>query len=123
MKRNILITATVLVVAVSGFLAWRNYHTGCCSTSCNSTSDNYNTKMSMVCELSCAAKDVDESKLVAQSIAKAGDFTKCPISGVAFLVNDQSSKINHNGKSVFTCCETCAEIFTKSPDEYSSNIH
>ena len=125
MKRNILITATVLVVAVGGFLAWRNYHTGCCSGSigCTSTSGNYNTKMSMVCELSCAAKDVDESKLVAQSTAKAGDFTKCPISGVAFLVKDQSSKISHNGKSVFTCCETCAEIFSKSPGEYASNIH
>jgi YHS domain-containing protein len=79
--------------------------------------------MSMVCELSCAAENVDASKLTAQSKAKAGDFTKCPVSGVAFLVNDQSSQISQNGKSVFTCCETCAEIFTKAPDEYVANIH
>ena len=77
----------------------------------------------MVCELSCAAENVDELKLVAQSKAKAGDYTKCPISGVVFLVNDHGSQISHNGKSAFTCCETCAEIFSKSPEEYASNLY
>ena len=110
---------------MGGFFAFQNYQTGCCFSGmgCSSTSGKYNTKMSMVCELSCAAKDVDKSKLVSQSEAKAGDITNCPISGVAFLVNDQSGKVSHNGKSAFTCCETCAEIFSKSPDEYASNMH
>lgn len=114
MKKTIFIISSVFLIAFTGYFIRKST----CHDSCD-----YNNKMSMVCEFSCAAKDVDDSKVVAQSKAKIGDYTKCPISGVVFNVTEQSSKISYAGKTAFTCCSTCAEIFNKSPQEYASNMN
>ena len=130
MKKTTIIIATTLVVAVGSFLVWRNYNqniSDCCKTSCDKScekkSGSYNTKMSLVCEYSCAAKNVDESIVVSQSKSKVGDYTKCPVSGVVFLITDKSNKINVRDKTAFTCCTTCTEIFNKSPVDYKANIN
>ena len=114
MKRTIIIISSTLLVAFAGFIVWKST----CSKLCD-----YNNKMSVVCEYSCAAKDVDPSKVVAQSLAKIGNYTKCPISGVVFSITDESSKVNYKGKTAFICCATCSQLFDQSPAEYVSNIN
>lgn len=77
--------------------------------------------MSMVCERSCAAKvDVDESCLVAQPGAKAGDLARCPVSGVVFLVHEDQSGLTIDGKTYVTCCETCVAKLRKDPGRFLS---
>jgi len=114
MKKTVLIISATLLVTFVAFFVWKS--------TCNSSCD-YNNKMSVVCEFSCASNDVEPSKIIAQSKAKIGDYTKCPISGVVFNVTEESSKISYEGKSAFTCCATCAQIFNQSPAEYVSNIN
>ena len=117
MKKIAVISVITLAVAVSGFLVWRNFF------SCGNHSCNYNLKMSLVCEHACAAKNADSKKIVSQANAKTGDYTKCPVSGVIFLVKEDNSKVSYGSKAAFTCCETCAQIFNNSPEEYAANIN
>jgi|SRR5688572_2159375 len=113
--KKIFIVSSVLLVAVAGYVASMQIFD--CASGCS-----YDSKMSMICEFSCGAKDVEESKVVAQSKAHAGDFTKCPVSGVVFHVTQESTKIQHEGKSAFTCCGTCAELFKAEPAAYVANL-
>ena len=116
MKKIFLISSSTVAVLVVGFFAWQHHH------NCDSAS-GYSNKMSMACELSCSAKDVDPSKLVAQSKAHVGDYTKCPISGVVFQITNESTQITYENKTAYTCCETCSQIFKDSPKEYAANIN
>lgn len=68
------------------------------------------------CELSCATKlAYEENDVIAQPGAKIGDFTRCPVSGVVFVVNDRSSRRQVDGRDVFVCCESCAQRFQLDP--------
>lgn len=116
MKKLLILISSSLLIVVAGFFIWKYNHNF--DSQCG-----YNSKMSMVCEFSCAAKEVDKSKIVAQSKAQIGDCTKCPISGVVFLVSQESKQITYNGKTAFTCCETCAQIFNEFPEKYAANIN
>jgi hypothetical protein len=121
MKKIVAVVA-VLVVAGAGYFWWRSNSSSCCADGC-SASHSYSMKMSMICEHSCAAEGVDKSKAVAQHLAKIGDYTQCPVSGVVFRVTDKSSKIEKGEKTAYTCCETCAGMFNESPDDYLANIN
>ncbi len=116
MKKTLIIVSSTVLVMISGFFVYQHYHN--CGSQCG-----YDSKMSMVCEFSCAAKDADESKVVAQSKAHIGDYTKCPVSGVVIHVTNESPQIHYEGKSAYTCCETCAQIFNESPAKFAANIN
>ena len=43
--------------------------------------------------------------------------TKCVACGKAISDKDKSVKVEHEGKTIYLCCEVCAEKFKKNPDE------
>jgi hypothetical protein len=122
MLKKIVLIAVVIAVALTGYFIWKSYSGSCCADSCAIT-HSYSMKMSMICEQSCAAEGIDKSKAVAQSMAKAGDYTQCPVSGVVFKINEGNTKLEYGEKMAYTCCETCAGIFNEKPADYSENIN
>ena len=50
--------------------------------------------------------------------AKLGDKTKCPASGDEFVVTESSPKVEHEGKTYYFCCPSCAVKFNKDPSHY-----
>ncbi len=114
-----LMAFTLVAVIVLGGFAYKHY-SGC---SGNCEKGSYDTKMSWVCEMSCAAKNYDKSKIVVNSVAKQGDLTKCPISGVVFTVSEQTGTIKYGNNIYHTCCGTCAKMFSDEPSKYASNLN
>ncbi len=43
--------------------------------------------------------------------------TKCVACGKAISDKEKSVKVEHEGKTIYLCCEVCAEKFKKNPDE------
>ncbi|HHT9121649.1 MAG TPA: hypothetical protein ACFYEF_02160 [Candidatus Wunengus sp. YC63] len=43
--------------------------------------------------------------------------TKCVACGKAISDKDKSVKVEHEGKTIYLCCEVCAEKFKKNPGE------
>lgn len=43
--------------------------------------------------------------------------TKCVACGKAISDKEKSVKVEHQGKTIYLCCEVCAEKFKKNPDE------
>ena len=43
--------------------------------------------------------------------------TKCVACGKAISDKDKAVKVEHGGKTVYLCCEGCAEKFKKDPGE------
>jgi YHS domain-containing protein len=64
-----------------------------------------------------------EDQLVSQPGARAGDFTRCPVSKVVFVVDGNKTPArSHEGKPVFFCCEPCADRFSQTPAKYASRL-
>lgn len=63
------------------------------------------------------AVEVEES-LVAPGEAQMGDSTRCPVSGHSFVVDADSPKVEHEGKTYFFCCPGCDEKFLENPAKY-----
>jgi len=125
MKKPIFIAIlVVLVVTVASYGVWNGFIADktCCSGKSCAQEGSYSSKMSFVCEMSCAARDVDPSKVIANSEAKPGDFTQCPVSGVVFSVTESASKISYKGKDYHTCCGTCAGMFAESESDFTANL-
>lgn len=114
-KLFIIIPSLVFLVGVAT-LVWRHY--GNCSGDCH-----YDAKMSWVCEMNCAAKNYDKNKVVANSKAKPGDLTKCPVSGVVFTIVEGSGTIRHNDITYHTCCGTCANMYAEDSVKYATNFN
>lgn len=114
MKKAFIIIGSLAVVLVASFYIWQYQRGGCC---------DFNNKMSVICEFSCAAKDVDESKIKPQATAKTGEFARCPVSGVVFEVNEGSPLVIYEDKSAYTCCQTCEGLFNETPKQFAANIH
>ena len=43
--------------------------------------------------------------------------TKCVACGKAISDKEKSVKVEHEGKTIYLCCEVCAEKFKKNPGE------
>ncbi len=43
--------------------------------------------------------------------------TKCVVCEKAISNKDKSVKVEHEGKTIYLCCEDCAEKFKKNPGE------
>ena len=67
--------------------------------------------MAAICEMSCAAsaESYSAADVVAQPGAKVGDLTRCPVSGVVFLITESHPTYQKNGQTWFTCCGGCME--------------
>ena len=131
MKRLAIIICSVVIFLTGSFVVYNTYvrNKHCTEASYSKedckqkSSGSYSLKMSLVCEHSCAAKEYDPAKVVSESRAEEGDLTKCPVSGVIFKVTNESSQVNYNGKTIYTCCGTCATMFEETPEKYASNIN
>ena len=44
--------------------------------------------------------------------------TKCVACGKAISDKEKAVKVEHEGKTIYLCCEVCAEKFKKNPGEY-----
>lgn len=90
---------------------------------CGKTQAKFDSTMSKVCQMACAAKtDYKESDLVANSKAKAGDLTRCPVSGVVFEVKKENPVVSHLGKRYVVCCNGCKAKFEANPFRFSENL-
>ena len=56
--------------------------------------------------------------LVAPGEAKAGDRTKCPVSGHEFVVTADSPHAEYNGKTYYFCCPDCPNAFAAQPEKF-----
>jgi YHS domain-containing protein len=75
--------------------------------------------MSVMCERACAAKvEYRDDQVVSQPGARPGDLTRCPVSGVVFLVQQENSRHSQRGRTWFTCCETCTAKLRKNPERF-----
>jgi hypothetical protein len=71
------------------------------------------------CQLStsCGASTAPEGVTpVLQPGAKTGDYTRCPVSGAVFMVDDKRQRREVGGRAVFFCCAACARYFDEHAD-------
>lgn len=52
-----------------------------------------------------------------QASASEKAETKCEACGKAITDKDKSVRVEHEGKTIYLCCDVCAEKFKKNPDE------
>jgi YHS domain-containing protein len=58
--------------------------------------------------------------VIMQPGAHEGQRAYCPVSGVVFEVKKGSSHRDVNGKTVYFCCEGCANYFNEHRDAVSA---
>ena len=63
-----------------------------------------------------------EEQVKRQPGAANGDFARCPVSRVVFVVDGAKPTRNVDGKDVYFCCTPCAERFSQAPDQYKSQL-
>lgn len=72
-----------------------------------------------ICQAGCAAQfDYDEADVVAQPGAKVGDLTRCPVSGVVFVVQEDQPRYGSNGQTWYTCCAMCLGKLQEKPSRF-----
>lgn len=72
-----------------------------------------------MCEGACSAPvDADAVTLVAQPGVAAGDYTRCPVSGVVFAVQPDQAHVAYEGAEYYTCCDGCARMLSRDPARY-----
>ncbi len=69
-----------------------------------------------------SAPTTQPSAVKAQTAAspevRAGEATKCPVSGETFTVDAKSPFSMHQGKKIYFCCDKCKAPFEKDPAKY-----
>jgi len=102
-----LISTLIVVIILSG---------------CNSSTNNsFLDRLSVGCEMACSYQgEYEEGDVIKQPEAKLGDLTKCFVSGVVFMVTEDSPIAEHNGKKYYACCQTCSDLFNENPEEFLS---
>jgi hypothetical protein len=63
-----------------------------------------------------------EEQVAHQPGAKKGDFARCPVSRVVFVVDGASPARGHDGKDVYFCCQPCADRFSQAPEKYKGRL-
>lgn len=72
--------------------------------------------LSQMCRFSCAAPEDFASKdVIAQPGAADGKPTRCPVSGVVFVVDEDRPRLQHAGGEYVFCCDLCAKKFAEKP--------
>lgn len=64
-----------------------------------------------------APAEGDEA-IVPPGEAKVGDKTKCLVSEEIFTVEEDSPKVEYEGKTYYLCCPGCAKKFQADPAKY-----
>lgn len=125
MRRIVMLSSLVLLLGATGWAAMRL--TGMCGTSGGTLAaakhgtalGQFDPVMSGVCRFSCATQEaVDEVSLVAQPGARAGDLTRCPVSGVVFAVDQDRPAVHVAAADYVVCCAECAGKLAKEPGNF-----
>ena len=70
------------------------------------------------CAHSCGAgPSVSRADTRVQPGVAVGDLAYCPVSGAVFRVSGASARREVNGRSLYFCCESCANYFSAHRDE------
>ena len=79
----------------------------------------FDPKMSGVCQFACAAPQAyDERDLAPQPGATNGRLTRCPVSGVVFVVDEQRPRVLISPGEYVLCCDGCTKKFKKDPGRF-----
>jgi Cu+-exporting ATPase len=65
------------------------------------------------------AKPAAAGGVKAPGDAKVGDTTTCPVSGEEFVVEANSPKAEHDGKTYYLCCGGCKKKFEADPTKFT----
>lgn len=65
-----------------------------------------------------AAASESDADVVAPGEAKVGDKTRCLVSGHTFTVDEESPKVEYEGKTYYFCCPGCDGKFSADPAKY-----
>jgi YHS domain-containing protein len=68
------------------------------------------------CELGCGRRGEDREAQVQAYDVTVGAKTYCPVSGVVFVVTQESVRRTYRGRTFFFCCEGCARHFDTEPE-------
>ncbi len=80
---------------------------------------SFDARMSGVCRFSCAAPQAyDEKDVALQPGVADGLLTRCPVSGVVFVVDDQRPRVALATGEYVLCCDGCAGRFRKHPGRF-----
>src|SRR4051812_17526796 len=75
------------------------------------------------CEQACGTKqDFKEADVVSQPGARPGDLARCPVSDAVFEVKADSAHQVVDGKTIYTCCPSCAEHFANNPARFMERL-
>jgi len=75
--------------------------------------------VSTVCQMACATKlPFDEAEVAPQPGAIVGRLTRCPVSGVVFVVSEESVSVFHAGQDYYLCCSGCENKFKQNPTRF-----
>ncbi len=76
----------------------------------------FDPAMSGVCRFACAAQaPFDAKDVVAQPGAVAGRLTRCPVSGVVFVVDQGRPHVRLGAEEYVTCCDRCTRKLVRDP--------
>ena len=71
------------------------------------------------CGFACAAQaPFDAKDVVAQPGAVAGRLTRCPVSGVVFVVDQGRPHVRLGAEEYVTCCDRCTRKLVRDPRHY-----
>ena len=79
----------------------------------------FDSGMSGACRFACAAPQAyDERDLAPQPWATNGRLTRCPVSGVVFVVDEQRPRVQLAPGEYILCCDGCTKKFRKNPGRF-----
>jgi hypothetical protein len=80
---------------------------------------SFDPMMSGPCRFSCAVQQPFAEKDVAsQPGATSGRLTRCPVSGVVFVVDDRRPRVTLATGVYVVCCDRCAAKLEKDPGRF-----
>src|SRR5262247_191329 len=79
----------------------------------------FDSAMSGVCRFACATQaPFAAGDVVAQPGAVAEHLTRCPVSGVVFVVDEARPHVRLGAEEYVTCCDGCARKLMRDPRRY-----
>ena len=84
------------------------------STGCKNDAHEAGEAHAEVCSHSLTASEYADEKIYDQPGVQVGQLTRCPISSSVFRVGEMSPKVEHGGKTYYTCCGGCTDQLQRS---------
>ena len=124
-----ILTVAVLVAVAASSYAWLTTSQRSCAArgsaattqvaSSGAAKRSFDPVMSGMCRFSCATQaHYDERDVIAQPGAQEGRLTRCPVSGVVFIVAADRPHVSVANHAYVLCCDQCQSKFTRDPGRF-----